>query len=238
MTQTTVPQQSNSGLNADGRRRLVQVLGIFAVYALCLFIPAGTLRWWNAWVFLGLGFIAFLTGGLYVIRKQPAVVNERGRASDKTKPFDKLFSRLSFPLGLGAFIVAGLDFRFGWSEVPLWLQIVGMIGLLPTLFMPYWVMLVNAYAATTVRVETERGQHVISSGPYRYVRHPMYSVTILGCFFDPLAFGSWWMAVPTVLMAILFIWRTANEDRTLQEELPGYVAFTHQTRYRLLPGIW
>ncbi len=238
MTQTTFTQPTNGGLNADGRRRLVQIFFMVVVYALFLFIPAGTLRWWNAWAYLGLFVLAILTAGLYVIRKHPAVVNERGRKSEKTKPFDKLFGRLTVPLALGAFVVAGLDFRFGWSEVPLWLQIAGFVGLLPSLFMPYWVMLVNAYAATTVRIETERGQHVISDGPYRTVRHPMYTTTILGCLFDPLAFGSWWMAVPTVLLVILFIWRTANEDRTLQEELPGYVAYTQQTRYRLLPGVW
>jgi protein-S-isoprenylcysteine O-methyltransferase Ste14 len=135
-------------------------------------------------------------------------------------------------------VVAGLDFQFGWSDIPLWLEIVGFIGLLPSLFMPYWVMYVNAYAATTVRVETDRGQRVISDGPYRFVRHPMYTTTILGCLFDPLAFGSWWMAIPTVLLAILFIWRTANEDRTLQEELPGYCEYARQTAYRLVPGIW
>jgi protein-S-isoprenylcysteine O-methyltransferase Ste14 len=237
MSQLTA-QTPQKGLNEYGRRRLVQVFGMVVIYALFLFIPAGTLRWWNAWAYLALFVLTILTAGLYVARKHPEAVNERGRPSEKTKPFDKLFARLTIPLGLGAFVVAGLDFRFGWSEVPFWLQIAGFIGLLPSLLMPYWVMLVNAYAATTVRVETERGQHVITDGPYRFVRHPMYSAAILGCLFDPLAFGSWWMAIPTMLLAVLFIWRTANEDRTLQEELPGYREYMQQTPYRLLPGVW
>ena len=231
-------QAPREGLNEDGRRRLVQVFGMVVVYALCLFIPAGSLRWWNAWAYLGLFVGATLTAGLYVIRKNPAAINERGRPSAKTKSFDKVFAALTPPLHLGSLVVAGLDYRFGWSTVPLWAQIVGFIGLLPGVLVPYWVMLVNAYAATTVRVETERGQHVITTGPYRIVRHPLYTAVVLGYVFAPLAFGSWWMAAPAALLVGLFVWRTVNEDRTLQEELPGYREYAQKTRFRLLPGIW
>lgn len=237
MTQLT-SQAPSQGLNKDGRRRLGQVAFTYILYALLLFIPAGSLRWWNAWVYLGMSVLAILTVGLYVMRKNPGAINERGRSSKKTKPFDKVFGVLTLPLHLGSLVVAGLDFRFGWSIVPLWAQIAGFLGLVPGFLMPYWVMLVNTYAATTVRVETERGQHVITTGPYRYVRHPFYTSVILGYVFAPLAFGSWWMAVPSALLIALFVWRTANEDQTLQEELPGYREYTRQTRYRLVPGIW
>ncbi len=237
MSQLTA-QSPDEGLNEYGRRRLVQVFGMVVVYAFFLFVPAGTLRWWNAWAYLGLFVFAILTAGVYVIRRNPAVINERGRPSEKTKPFDKRFAALTLPLGLSAFVIAGLDQRFGWSAVPLWLQIVGFIGLLPGVFMPYWVMLVNAYAATTVRVETERGQHVIISGPYQYVRHPLYGVQIFSYLFSPLAFNSWWIAMPLTVVGILFIWRTVNEDRALHDELPGYRDYAQQTRYRLFPGIW
>ena len=231
-------QQPQQQLDDNGRRRFVQVFGIVVVYAVCLFVAAGTLRWWNAWAYLGLFVFAILTGGLYVARQNPAIINERGRPSENTKPFDKLFGRLTIPLILGAFIIAGLDHRFGWSAVPLWLQIGGFILLLPVNYMPYWVMLVNAYAATTVRVETERGQHVISDGPYRFVRHPMYTGILLGYLLLPLALGSWWAAVPCVLLIGLFVWRTAREDATLLAELPGYADYAQRTRYRLLPGVW
>lgn len=237
MSQLTT-QPPRQGLNADGRRRLAQVLAMVIIYALLLFIPAGSLRWWNAWAYLGMFVLAILSAGLYVVRKHPEIINERGRPSEKTKPFDRLFSALSVPLALGVFVVAGLDYRFGWSAVPLLLQIAGFVGLFPTLFMPYWVMLVNAYAATTVRIETERGHHVITGGPYRYVRHPMYAAMILGSLFQPFVFGSWWVAVPAGLLVGLVVWRTANEDRALQDELPGYKAYAKQTRYRLIPGIW
>ena len=237
MTQITA-QQPRQRLNEDGRRRFVQVFGMALIYALCLFVAAGTLRWWNAWAYLGLFVISILSGGLYIARQNPATINERGRSSEKTKPFDKLFGRLTIPLVLGAVIVAGLDHRFGWSAMPLWLQVAGLIGLLPSLALPYWVMLVNAYAATTVRVETERGQHVISTGPYRFVRHPMYSGLVLGYVLLPFVFGSWWAAVPTALLIGLFVWRTAREDATLRAELPGYSDYAQRTRYRLLPGLW
>ena len=237
MSQLTV-QQPQQQLDDNGRRRFVQVFGIVVVYAVCLFVAAGTLRWWNAWAYLGLFVFAILTGGLYVARQNPAIINERGRPSENTKPFDKLFGRLTIPLILGAFVVAGLDYRFGWSAMPLWLQIAGFILLLPVNYMPFWVMLVNAYAATTVRVETERGQHVISDGPYRFVRHPMYGMVIVGYALAPLIFGSWWVAVPIGLIIGLFIWRTAREDATLLAELPGYADYAQKTRYRLLPGIW
>lgn len=239
MTQLTVsPPEKRRGLNEDGRRRLVQVFAMVGVYALFLFIPAGTLRWPNAWVYLLMFLVSILTAGMYVARRNPDIINERGRPSEKTKPFDRLFGRLTIPLGLAVFVVAGLDFRFGWSQMPLWLEVVGFIMLVPGMLMPYWVMLVNSYAATTVRIETERGQHVITGGPYRFVRHPMYATAVLSYLFVALALGSWWAYIPALAMIALLVWRTANEDRTLQAELPGYKEFTQETRFRLLPGVW
>jgi protein-S-isoprenylcysteine O-methyltransferase Ste14 len=231
-------QHPRQHLNADGRRRLVTVFGMVGLFAALLFISAGSLRWWNAWAYLGLYLAGVLIGGLYVARVNPATINERGRKSEKTKPFDKLFGVLTVPLHLSIFVIAGLDFRFGWTTLPLWSQIIGFVGMLPGFIVPYWVMLVNAYAATTVRVETDRGQHVITTGPYRTVRHPLYSATLLSYLFSPLAFDSWWVAVPVALLIGLFVWRTAREDKTLLAELPGYADYAQQTRYRLVPGIW
>ncbi len=237
MSQIAAPSP-RAALDANGRRRLVTIFITFAVFAALLFLSAGTLRWWNAWVYLGLYLLSMLIGGLAVLRANPEAINERGRKSAATKPFDKLFAMLAAPLHLSIFVVAGLSFRFGASTIPLWAQIAGFVGLLPSLVMPFWVMLVNPYAATTVRVETGRGQHVITTGPYRLVRHPLYSAMLLGYLFMPLAFASWWVAVPAALLIVLFIWRTANEDRTLRAELPGYEDYTQKTRFRLLPGLY
>ena len=237
MSQLSV-QEPQEGLDENGLRRIVVVFGMVAVYGLLRFVPAGTLRWWNAWVYLCLNLLALLSGGLYIVRKHPASINERGRKSEKTKPFDKVFTALAAPLHLATLVVAGLDFRLAASAMPLWAEIAGFVGMLPGFIVPYWVMAVNAYAATTVRVETERGQHVITTGPYAIVRHPLYTASILGYLFAQLAFGSRWMAVPCVLLIGLFIWRTANEDRTLLAELPDYADYAQRTRYRLLPGVW
>lgn len=237
MSQITATPQSQ-GLDENGRRRLVQVFITVLIYAVCLFIPAGTLRWPAAWAYLLLYLGSILTLGLYVARKHPEVVNERGRSSAETKPFDRLFGRLYIVAALGIYVVAGLDFRFGWSTMPLALQILGFVMQIPGAFMPYWVMLVNAHAATTVRVEVERGQTVVTTGPYAIVRHPMYSGMILSTLFFPLAMGSWWTYIPVIAAVGLVIWRTANEDRALHDELPGYRDYAAQTRYRLLPGVW
>ncbi|MFO7664920.1 MAG: isoprenylcysteine carboxylmethyltransferase family protein [Chloroflexota bacterium] len=237
MSQLTA-EQSDKGLDKYGRRRLFQVFAMVVIYGLCLFVPAGSLQWWNAWVYLGLFLLSILTAGLYVARTHPAIINERGRPSESTKPFDKKFARIYMPLGLAALVLAGLDFRFGWSEVPLWLMMVGYIGILPGMFMPYWVMYVNAYAATTVRVETDRGHQVITDGPYRYVHHPMYSTALLSQLFFPLAMGTLSVYVLVPFLMGIMIWRTANEDLTLREELPGYIDYAQNTRFRLMPGVW
>ena len=226
------------GLDENGRRRLVQVFFTVLVYAVCLFIPAGTLRWPAAWAYLLLYLGSILTLGLYVGRKHPEVVNERGRPSENTKPFDRLFGRLYIIAALGIYVVAGLDFRFGWSAMPLGLQVLGFAMQVPGALMPYWVMLVNAHAATTVRVELARGQTVVTNGPYALVRHPMYAGMIVSALFFPLAMGSWWTYIPVFGAIALVIWRTANEDRALHDELPGYRDYAAQTRYRLVPGVW
>lgn len=226
------------GLNADGRRRLVQVFVLVLIYAACLFIPAGTLRWWNACAYLGFFLLSICTAGLYLATKHPAIVNERGRKSQLTKDFDRLFARLYGALSLGAYVLAGLDFRLSWTGVALWAQVAAFAFLLPCMFVPYWVMWVNRYAATTVRVETDRGHTVVKAGPYHFVRHPMYAGMLLGSLFLPLALNSLWMYLPIAVMMALVIWRTVREDAALQAELPGYSAYVDQVHYRLMPGVW
>lgn len=238
MSTVAAPNDRQDQLNQYGRRRFIQVFGIVAVYAIVLFAAAGTLRWPAAWAYLGLYLVSILTGGLYVARKHPAIINERGRPSGNTKRFDKIFGILYIPAGLGVLAVAGLDYRFGWSTVPDWLQIASFVLLVPLLYVSYWVMLANAHAATTVRVELDRGHTVVSSGPYRIVRHPMYASVVVGNFFLPLALGSLWAYIPAMIVNVLFIWRTAQEDRVLLGELPGYAAYAETVPYRLFPGVW
>lgn len=135
-------------------------------------------------------------------------------------------------------VVAGFDFRFGWSAVPLPVIILAYIGVIPGLILPYWAMLVNKFLVPTVRLQEERDQYVVQDGPYRFVRHPMYTGVVLTFLTMPLALGSWWAFIPGGIALLAIIVRTALEDKTLQNELPGYVSYTKSTRYRLIPGVW
>jgi protein-S-isoprenylcysteine O-methyltransferase Ste14 len=175
-------------------------------------------------------------GLAWVAAVNPAVINERGRKSKNVEEFDRRFHRVKPLVIFGGLIVGGLDHRFGWSVVPIALQVAGLAMVVPALFLAVWVLATNAYAARVVRLQ--EGHQVVSTGPYRYVRHPMYSGTLLSWVAAALALGSWWMFVPAAAGIVLFIWRTKREDETLQEKLPGYKAYAQRTRYRLVPGVW
>jgi protein-S-isoprenylcysteine O-methyltransferase Ste14 len=202
-----------------------------------LFLGAGTLRYTEAWAYVALQLIVFLTAGLYIIRRNPGIINERGNIQVE-KSWDRVIMWLYAPQMVLMPLVAGLDYRFGWSTVPLWLQIISFIMIIPGMVLPYWAMLVNNYLVVTVRVQEERDHRVVTGGPYHYVRHPMYVGIILSYLFTPLALGSWWALIPGGIAIAAIIARTSLEDITLREELPGYVEYSEETRYRLLPGVW
>jgi protein-S-isoprenylcysteine O-methyltransferase Ste14 len=235
MTEAISPQPK---LERSGYLRLVQVLLIMAIDAAILFAAAGTLSWPAAWVYVGIRIVALIIGAVFIIRENPEIINERGRMPSNTKDFDKVFAAIYSPLALILPLVAGLDFRFSWSVMPLWLAVIGFIGYIPAAIFPYWAMLVNNYLTTTVRIQEERGHQVVTDGPYRYVRHPMYVGLIFGAISMPLLLGSWWALIPGIMMVVVAIWRTSREDQVLQAELPGYAEYAQETRYRLLPGVW
>lgn len=229
---------SHESLDRTGRRRIIVVAGYQTVLYALLFAGTGTFSWPAGWIYVIASLTGFLTIGLYVARKNPEVVNERGRSSQDTKTWDKLFAALYAPLLFLLPLVAGLDWRFSWSEMaPAW-QIVGFVLLVPGIILPYAAMLANRFLVTTVRIQTEREQTPVTTGPYRYVRHPMYVGAILAALGGPLLLGSWWALLVGAVSSALVIARTALEDRTLQEELPGYAEYVARVRYRLLPGVW
>ncbi|MBX3057168.1 MAG: isoprenylcysteine carboxylmethyltransferase family protein [Anaerolineae bacterium] len=238
MNQITVPDSEKPGLNKDGKKRLVVIVAYFLLLTIILFFAAGTWQWPAAWVYALLSFAALLIAGIWMVRHHPGIINERGRKAEGTKPFDKVFTRLYLPLPFLLPLVAGLDYRFDWTTIPLALQMMGAIGLVPGLILPYWAMAVNDYLATTVRIQTERGHQVCTTGPYRYVRHPMYVGSILTSVGAPLLLGSWWALLVGLWATGLIVWRTAREDQTLQAELPGYSDYAQDVRYRLLLGVW
>ncbi len=223
-------------LNRNGARLFLGIGFYTLAQAAVLFLSAGTFRWPAAWAYLGVYLVCYTVGLAWVARVNPAVINERGRRADNVEAFDRRFHRLMPVLIFGSLILGGLDFRFGWSAMPPALPIVGLALVAIALGLAVWVLATNAFAARVVRLQD--GQRVISDGPYRFVRHPMYSGTVLAFVGSALALGSWWMLIPAAAGIALFVWRTRHEDATLQAKLPGYAEYATRTRYRLLPGVW
>jgi protein-S-isoprenylcysteine O-methyltransferase Ste14 len=232
----TAPQQSKP----SAVKRLFQVVVIYVWFIGALFASAGRLNWTRGWVSVVLSVVGMTALGLIVQRYNPELMAERARWRRKdTKRFDKIFMALYLPLVLLHPAIAGLDaVRFRWSSLPFAFMYVGAAMFVTSLVVIGWVMVVNPYAETSVRIQTDRGQTVVTTGPYRYVRHPMYVGTILMGVANPLVWGSVWALAVSGIFSLLFIWRTAHEDQALRRELPGYKDFTAHTRYRLVPGVW
>jgi protein-S-isoprenylcysteine O-methyltransferase Ste14 len=240
---TTVQQmQSNAHeprLERSGVNRILQVLFSIVLMGVVLFLTAGRIAWPAAWIFLGTYTLVILTLGVWAARKHPEVVNERGKIAHDAKSWDKLLMTLYTVMLIAVFVVAGLDAgRYGWSTMPLTAQIAGYIAFLLATMVTYWAMTVNPFLATIVRIQTDRGHYAVTTGPYRYVRHPMYAMMFLMWPGIVLELGSWWALLPAVAIIIIFVIRTALEDKTLQTGLPGYAEYAQHTRYRLIPGIW
>jgi protein-S-isoprenylcysteine O-methyltransferase Ste14 len=219
---------------------LLQNLIWIAAMGALLFVSAGTLHWPAAWVFLGTMAVLGVASGLWLAKRDPALLAERMRPTmQKGQPAaDKKFMLVFGLLALLWFLAMGLDRRGHGSDVPLMLQALGLAMLVLSTVFILWVMRENSFAAPVVKVQAERGHRVVSTGPYAYVRHPMYSGTVLFFFGAPLLLGSWWGVATAPLFTVLFAVRTRIEERALIAGLPGYADYTTQVRYRLLPGLW
>jgi protein-S-isoprenylcysteine O-methyltransferase Ste14 len=225
-------------LNRAGINRIITVLGTLVIFGVLLFATAGRLDWPEAWIFLGIYLLGITANGLWSLRHNPDMLNERGRVGENAKSWDKVIGLIYTVLLFAIYILAGLDARFGWSAVPLWVKFLGGIAFAFAMVLTFWVMSANAFLSTFVRIQDDRGHTTVSSGPYRFVRHPMYVGILFMSWGMPFLLGSWWAVIPGVLNIVLFFVRTALEDKTLQAELPGYKDYVKQVRYRLIPGIW
>ncbi|MBU1661071.1 MAG: isoprenylcysteine carboxylmethyltransferase family protein [Chloroflexi bacterium] len=218
----------------------------FAIYLLLapvvLFISAGTWQWEWAWVYSGMTIILTVVSRVLMFRMNPGLAQERAsyRDAQGVKPWDRVLGVVAFLYGnLAILIVAGLDKRFGWPpEISLTVPLVALVIALLGFFLGTWALLVNRFFSAVVRIQTDRGHTVCTTGPYRFVRHPGYAGGILFCLATPFILETVWALVPAVLMAALMIVRTALEDKTLQAELDGYRKYARKVRYRLLPGVW
>ncbi len=210
------------------------ILGFVLIGAL-LFLPAWTFRYHGAWLFIALLFIPMLIMGIVLVIKAPKLLEKRlnGKEKENTQKGVLALSGLMFPVG---FVLSALDFRFGWSRVPLWLVITASALFLIGYAMYAEVMRENAYLSRTI--EVQKGQKVISTGLYGVVRHPMYLATLFMFLPLPLILGSFWGLIPFAVYPIVIIIRMINEEKVLTAGLDGYAEYKKKVKYRLIPFIW
>ena len=218
-------------------KRLTQVSLYNLAYAAVLFISAGTLAWLNAWVYVLLQVGIFLLAGFVV--RDTDLLEERSQVKNDVKSWDKTISTINIGLSIAILATAGLGFRFGWLlELPTWVNVIGAFLFVSGYGLFVWAMASNTFFSGFVRIQKDRGHSVVSSGPYRYVRHPGYVGGMLSILGVPLLLGSFWALIPTIISISLLVVRTALEDRTLKEELEGYERYLTEVKYRLVPGVW
>jgi len=214
---------------------LVRFVSGFLIMGLVLFTAAGTIQYWQAWLYLAIHFIAVALFLRFLIRRDPELLERRMRIREREKT-QKAVVLFSIPLYLALFIIPGLNQRFAWSSVPVWLVVAAVLAALTGYGLYVRVLLENRFAQRIVEVERE--QVLITTGPYAVVRHPMYSAVFLAFTATPVALGSFWglVAIPGIIVCLLF--RIHNEERILSRGLAGYVEYRRQVRWRIIPGIW
>jgi len=205
-----------------------------------LFWSAGRIDWWAGWAALAVMGVWIAATAIVVLRLNPALLAERLGPRQGAKSWDVAIVSSLGLVTLVRYIVAGLDQRYGWTGG---LPVAAQLAALAVCAAGYdllfvWAITSNAFFSQVVRIQPERGQTVVTGGPYRYVRHPAYIGAILYELAAPVLLASWWAMIPSALAAILLILRTALEDRTLQAELADYGKYARRVRYRLVPGIW
>jgi protein-S-isoprenylcysteine O-methyltransferase Ste14 len=234
------PALTTPDLAARIRRYLLKGLAAKLVMVAVLFISAGRLDWVMGWLLFAVYATWDVVVALLLIPRSPGMIAERSGIRPGTKKWDiALTSIAASLLPMIAWLVAGLDVRFQWTpSFPVPLQIGGLIVVVLGFALVTWAMASNAFFSTLVRIQHDRNHTVASSGPYRIIRHPGYVAAILFGLGSPVVLGSLWALLPAGLSALLYVIRTALEDRTLHEELAGYREYARRVRYRLLPGIW
>jgi protein-S-isoprenylcysteine O-methyltransferase Ste14 len=220
---------------------IVQTVVWFGAMGLLLFLAAGTLNWPAAWIFLAVMVAFSLVGGLALGRHDPALLRERlSLPLQRDQPLaDKVLLVIILLVIFGSLVLMALDaVRFGWSAVPSWLQAVGALILLIGIWICDRTMRENSFAAPVVKIQRDRGQTVITTGPYAHVRHPMYSGALLYFVGTSLLLGSWWGLVAVLVLAALLAMRIVIEEEALRAGLQGYGDYAARVRYRLVPLIW
>jgi protein-S-isoprenylcysteine O-methyltransferase Ste14 len=211
------------------------VPAVFLGLGLIFFVTAGTLDYWEAWVYCAVLLVPFVFVLTYLLRKDPELLARRIRLNEK-EPAQRRIIRASSLIFFTGFLIPGLDHRYGWSDIPVEAVLAANVLVIVGYALVFLVFKENPFASRVVEVEPD--QRVISSGPYALVRHPMYLGTSIMWLATPIALGSYWALPVFLLLPIVLVYRIMNEEEVLLRELPGYREYTHKVRYRLIPGIW
>jgi protein-S-isoprenylcysteine O-methyltransferase Ste14 len=217
-----------------------QLVYLVLFFSLPMFLAAGTIAWPAGWVYLALFFSFVFAITLWLFRHNPDLLKERMTMSRRDqKAWDKVFLALAYVSFVAWLVLMSLDaVRFHWSQMPVWLSVAGAIVLVCSFYLFFATFRENSYLSPLVRIQEDRGQRVVSTGPYHYVRHPMYAAALLFFLGTTLLLGSWYGLLLALLLVALIAGRTVLEERTLQQELQGYDAYMTQVKYRLIPHVW
>jgi protein-S-isoprenylcysteine O-methyltransferase Ste14 len=218
------------------RRTVLSLLFLAAL----LFGAAGSFDWPQAWIYLAFTAVLSFGGGVWLARRDPALLAERlgSLIQRDQKGWDKLLMSVMLTVWIAWLGLIGLDKRFGWSEVPLALQVVGFALLCLGSYLVYLTLKANSFAAPVVKIQKERGHAVATTGPYAYVRHPMYAGALLFVLGAPLLLGSWWGLAAAAIVFPIIGMRAVLEERTLGAELEGYADYAARVRFRIVPYVW
>lgn len=205
------------------------------IFGLIFFLPAGSFRFWEAWIYMSILLPAMFFVILYFLKKDPRLLERRMRMKEKERE-QNIIIKLSSLFFLAGFLLPGFDFRYQWSHIPIYLVLTADAVVFLGYVLCFFVMRENSYLSRTV--EVEEGQKVISTGPYSLVRHPMYIGVLLMFLFTPIALGSWWALIPFISLPVFLVLRILNEEKVLTKNLSGYEEYCKTVPFRLIPYIW
>jgi protein-S-isoprenylcysteine O-methyltransferase Ste14 len=235
MSVTPEPRRAHDGLVVPMLKSLVVGVGGLG---LLLFLPAGTLDYWQAWVLIAIFVLGSNAVGIYLSLHDPELLARRKQAGPQaeTRLAQKIIMIVLIVALIVTFVLSALDHRFGWSAVPVPVSLAGQALAALGLYITFLVVKENTFSAATIKVFKD--QKVISTGPYALVRHPMYSGTLLAVLASPPALGSWWGLLPALIAIPMLAWRILDEEKLLSAELAGYADYARRVRYRLVPFVW
>ena len=225
-------------MNSLIRKTIVGFIQLHVILGIVVFLSAGSIQFWQGWVYLGVFFVCNLLLTAYFVKYDPKLVESRlnvGPIAEKEKS-QKIIQTFNSFFFIGLFVIPGLDFRFHWSQVPLSAIVLADAAIVLSYVIFFFTFRENSYTSAIVKVSDE--QTVISTGPYGIVRHPLYAGALLLFLFTPIALGSWWAALLFFPLTMLIVLRLLEEEKFLSEHLLGYQDYCQKTRYRLIPMVW